>query len=258
MELIKPETASKQIMIPETGFGMDNILDQDVSIPKLLLMQQMSKFVTDDTVKARAGEIRESYEGRLMGTKEKPVQIIPFYTTNTWTMRREVNGKWEFDSIENRTATDAKREYEAVGSDGITRRNYRTLNIFCIVRGANLSIPYMISMSSFSFKLAAQKFINKGKELSASKEAYAHRVFNLSSQMVENDKGKWYAFAIESARDENDREMRSTQEELAAAYNHYKTLKSVIDNNRVDVSDLTGDTTTESTESTDSKESQEF
>lgn len=220
------EKANQEIALNE-GFGMENILSEDLRLPKILLTQQMSKFVTDDNVKARAGELRESFEGRLLGDSKTPVQIIPFYTTNTWTVKKEINGKFEFDKVEPRTATDSQREFEEKGKDGITRRNYRTLNIFCIIRGGNLSIPYMVSMQSFSFKLAAQKFLNKGNILKAEGKAYANRVFNLSSQVVENDKGKFFAYSIETATKDG-KEVESTNEELTAAYKQYKGISTAL------------------------------
>ena len=229
--------AAQEIALAE-GFGMENILTEDIRIPKILLMQQMSKFCTDDGIKARAGELRESFEGRLLGDGKKPVQIIPFYTTNTWIVKKEVNGKFEFDKIEPRTAADSQREFEEKGKDGIVRRNYRTLNIFCLIRGANLSVPYMVSLQSFSFKLAAQKFLNKGNLLKAEGKAYAHRVFNLTSQTVENDKGKFFAYAIETAQD-GGKEIETTPEELTAAYKQYKGIATAISQGAsINMSDL--------------------
>lgn len=220
------EAANKEIALSE-GFGMENLLTEDLRLPKILLMQQMSKFCTDDGIKARAGELRESFEGRLLGDGKTPVQIIPFYTTNTWTVKKEVNGKFEFDKIEARAAGDSKREFEERGKDGITRRNYRTLNIFCLIRNGNLSVPYMVSLQSFSFKLAAQRFLNKGQLLKAEGKAYANRVFNLTSQPVENDKGKFFAYAIETAL-EKGKEIETTTEELNAAYKQYKGIATAI------------------------------
>lgn len=229
--------AAQEIALNE-GFGMENILSDDLRIPKILLMQQMSKFVTDDAVKARAGELRESFEGRLLSDGKKPLQIIPFYTTNSWIVKKEVNGKFEFDKIEPRTATDSKREYEEKGKDGIVRRNFRALNIFCIIKGGNASVPYMVTLQSFSFKLAAQKFLNKGNILKTEGKAYANRVFNLTSQVIENEKGKFFAYAIETAQN-NGKDMETTPEELTAAYKQYKGIAAAISSGAsINMSDL--------------------
>jgi hypothetical protein len=213
--------------IPAGQWGFENVLAEDIRIPKLLLVQQMSDMATNEKINARPGEIRESFEGRLMATKEKPLQIIPFYTTNTWTVSRKVNGKWEFDHIDERTSDNSTREYEET-LDGELYKNEKTLNIFALIKGENLTIPYMISMKGFSMKLAGNKFLSMGAVIRAEGEAYAHRVFNLSSQAVENDKGKFFAYSIEASTDSKGNKQKTSVEELTAAYKAYLTVSGAL------------------------------
>lgn len=233
-----------------TDWGFDNLSYEDVRLPKLLLMQQMSAFVTDDKVNARAGEIRESYEGRLMGSKDKPVSIVPFYFNKTWTVNKLVDGKYEFDKIEPRNENEQREFGEVLGADGVTRKYYKTVNVFCFVKG-NPEIPYMISLKSASFTLGAKSFLNKLTLLRAQKKNPASIYFELGGKQIENDKGKFYAFTLNAAKGESGLDIATTPEELAAAKKLYDTYKTHVDSFRIDMSDAqeseSGDTSFDTT-----------
>ncbi len=237
-ELVKKEETA--VMIPEMdmSFGMENIINSDIKVPKILLVQQMSKMATDDKIQARPGELRESFEGIKLGDGKNPVQIVPFYCTNTWTVKKEKNGKMDFYDLQERGGHDIKREYAVVDAEGNNMTNHRTLNVFAIVIGQNLSIPYMMSFMNSSFKFAAQTFLNKSQLLKAAKKSSAHIVWNLGSTVIENEKGKFYAFTLEAAKDDKGQDVATSSEVLMAAYTQYKLITSHLSSGgKIDMSD---------------------
>jgi hypothetical protein len=244
--VVKEETA---LMIPEMdmGFGMDNLINSDIRVPKILLVQQMSKMATDDKIQARPGELRESFEGTKLGDVKNPVKIVPFYFTNTWTVKKEKNGKMEFYDIQDRVGSDIQRDYEGLDADSVKTTNHKTLNLFALVVGQSSSIPYMISFMNSSFKFAAQPFLNKANLLAApyrlqDKKSPAHIVWNLGSIVIENDKGKFFAFTIEAAKDEKGQDIPTSNELLSSAYHQYKLITSHLkDGGKIDMSDLSDD-----------------
>lgn len=237
---------SKQVAVKETNavssavmdlgsFGTENIISSDLRIPKILLMQQMSDFVAEQ--KAAAGDIVDSFEGKKLGDLKNPVQIIPFYVTNTWTVKKEENGKVVFARVEDRGGNDTVRDYEQV-IDGVKHTNHRTLNIFCLLKGGNLSVPYMISLQNASFKKAAQPFLNKTALLRTEGKAPAHIVFSLGVSKEENEKGKWFSNTIESVKDASGKDVPNTEEEILAAFTQYKALSgSLAAGAKIDMSD---------------------
>jgi hypothetical protein len=232
------ESKAVNVNVMDFGsFGVENVITSDLRIPKILLMQSMSDFVAEK--KAYAGDIVESFEGRKLGDEKAPVQIIPFYMTNTWTVKKEVNGKMEFEKVEDRGGNDIQREYEFVGSDGVKRTNHRTLNIFCLIKGGNLQVPYMISLQNKSFGKAAQPYLNKTQLLKTEGKAPAHIVFNLGVGKEENEKGKWFSNFIEAAKDSNGKDVANTPEEVQAAYNQYIALTGALKSGqKIDMSDI--------------------
>lgn len=219
------------------SFGTENVISSDLRVPKILLMQAMSDFVQDG--KAAIGDIVDSFEGKKLGDLKSPIQIIPFFMTNTWTIKKEVNGKMEFEKIEDRGGNDVRREYEVIGQDGIKRTNHRTMNIFCLIKNGNMSVPYMISFMNSSFGNAAQPYLNKVQLLKAEGKSPAHIVFNLGVAKEENEKGKWVSFTLEAAKDGNGKDVPNTDEEVIAAYTQYKTISGAFAAGaKVDMSDV--------------------
>jgi hypothetical protein len=239
-EVVVKEVNNLSTEVMDLGsFGVENVISSDLKVPKILLAQAMSEFVKER--KCFAGDIVESFEGRKLGDAKAPVQIIPFYVTNTWTVKKEVNGKMEFDTVQDRGGNDINREYEVIGVDGIKRTNHRTLNIFCLVKGGNMSVPYMLSLQNASFKNAAQPFLNKVALLKTEGKAPAHIVFELSVTEENNDKGSWSAFTISAVKDANGKDVANTSEEVMAAFTQYKAISGAMASGaKVDMSDLDG------------------
>jgi len=248
------KTASKAVnkavntSVMEMSFGADNLISQDIRLPKILLMQSTSTFVKDK--KAVSGDIVESFEVRKLGNRENPVQIIPFYFTNTWTVKKkDAKGKFQFYKIDERGGSDIKREYLGLEIDELTGEknevsNHKTLNIFCLIKGGNLSIPYMISMYNSSFKYGAQPFINKTQILKAEGKAPAHLTWLLSHTDVSNEDGdRWLAFSLEAMKDKDAKDVANTQEEVQFAFAAYKSLTASLSSGaKVDMTDVESET----------------
>lgn len=220
------------------SFGIDNMIVQDLRLPKILLMQSTSNFVKDN--KAKSGDIVDSFEINKLGTREAPLEIIPFYFTNTWTVKKKnAKGKFDFFKIEDRGGSDIQREYYET-KDGEEYSNHRTLNIFCLIKNGNLTVPYLISLYNSSFKFGAQPFINKTQILKAEGKAPAHITWLLSHKDVTNDDGdKWLAFTIEAAKTKDGRDIPNTNEEVTYAYQAYKSLTDSLNSGaKIDMSDV--------------------
>jgi hypothetical protein len=228
------------------SFGTENVINSDLRLPKILLAQSMSESVKER--KCFAGDIVESFEFAKLGDDKSPVKIIPFYMTNTWTIKKEVNGKMEFEKVEDRGGNDIKREYEVIGSDGIKRTNHRTMNIFCLIKGGDLKVPYMISLQNASFKHAAQPYLNKQALLKTTNKSPAHIVFELGVVEEKNDKGTWNAFKLEASKNADGKDIANTNEEILAAFAQYKALTgSLAAGAKIDMSDAADTSVEEAT-----------
>jgi hypothetical protein len=254
------KAASNELAITEGfTFGSENIISTDIRIPKILLVNQMSKIVSKPEFNARPGELRESFEGSKFGDVKNPIQVIPFYMKNTWTVKKMKNGKMEYYASQDRAGTDTDRPYEDKDADGVPMTNHKVMNLFVLVRGQDLSIPYMVSFMNKSFRLAAQPYLNKTKLLEPSGKQPPHIVWNLGSFFVEDDpKGKYYAFTLGAAKDESGKDIPTTTEELRAAVDQYKSITGHLKKGgKIDMSDVE-DTETVTSDKTTSTEDVPF
>ena len=74
----------------------DNVDNEDILIPKILLMQQMSDLVQDD--KAKSGQYCDSVEGNLLADKGANLDMIVFDSIKLWQHFKMVGGKPEYVS----------------------------------------------------------------------------------------------------------------------------------------------------------------
>lgn len=233
------EVAKKQkqevVVAPEAvgSWGSENLDSKDMIVPKLLVMQGMSKLVTDGV--AMVGQIRESIEGNLLGgivkPKEmQPIEVIFFGSFKTWVVYENENGMDQYKGTVPFSVENQDWQLNEV-VDGVAVRRDKTLNFYCLTVAdikAGMVFPYVVSFRRTSMP-AGKKLATIAKKLSAFNKPMAYKVFNLGVEMKENDKGKFFVPTIEATRD-------STEAELKEAYKWHLTMKSA--SVKVDDSDL--------------------
>lgn len=230
----KQTTALADMPLPQGSWGAENTTATDLVIPKLLIMQGLSDFVTDEKLQARQGEIRDSLEGRLLAKVGEPLKVIPFFFYNTWVEFEERNGKFEFTGITPRDHTNelAPQDWEEAGKK---KRRDRTINCYVLLEselGGGEFLPYLLSFSRTGFK-TGKKLVTLVEKLKQFNLAPAHRVFELSAAKVSNDKGTWFGPEIAQVGE-------TSKEHLALAYKWYMTVSK--GGVKVDNSDLVSST----------------
>jgi hypothetical protein len=185
------------------------------------------------------GDIYESFEKKKLGDAKTPVQIIPFFNTNTWTISKLFNGKFKFHSIEDRGGVDIRREYNFTHDDGVAGQQTKTMNIFCLLAKGNLKVPFMISLKNYSFKYAAQAYLDKMALLKAEGKSPAHAVWELCAKTEKTDKGTFSVFTLDLAKDTTGKTVFNTMEVVGEAYKAYKSIKASFDSGaKVDMTDV--------------------
>ncbi len=225
------KTEKNEISAIQNGaWGADTVIASDLVIPKVLLMQGLSKLMNNENVSARLGEIRGSLEGNLLGGPKEAMEIIPFFVKENWNLFEEENGKYEFRGREPRTMANDSLPLEEVVEGKKIRRD-KTIDVYVlspkeIEQGEFL--PYLISFTRTSFR-AGKKLVTIGQKLKMFKKPLASKIFKLISTKVENDKGTFYAFDVEQGVD-------AKPEHTAAAYNWYLEIsKNMV---RIDEGDM--------------------
>lgn len=170
---------------------------QDMVIPKILPMQGLSQMVVDGI--AKMGEFRDSISTELLGSIDKPVEIIPFYLQKHWDIMEEDgagNFKWArtVPLVDNPMSPDYNDNWSwEAEENGLKVKRVRRMNFFVLVASqvGQGAMPYVLSFKSTSLK--------EGKKLFT--EMYVRNVraglppatftFVLGGKKEKNDKGTY-------------------------------------------------------------------
>ena len=213
---------------------------QDIQIPKILLMQGLSKYVASED--AQMGDIVHGGTAELLGSgrekAKKAVLILPIMSYKEWANYEMIGGKRDFMSIEPFTAANATQPLsETVDGKEISRDLVMSFFVMLIERDS--SLPFVISFRRTSLRCG--KEINshildlRGRELPP-----VEHVLELGGVKRENDDGTFYVWDFKVGR-------KATDEEKTKALSMLKLLRQ--SEVRVDNSDIVeGEEKSEETE----------
>jgi len=188
---------------------------KDFLIPKLLLMQSMTKLVQEE--KARVGEIRGSIDQNKIADKGGAIEIIPFAVYKTWVTLSKQGS--EFLGQEPITPQNCNWPREQV-KDGVEVSNFETLNYYCLLPEEiryGMFMPYVVSFRSTSYQ-AGKTLETHRARLQEFGKPLPFKTFWLGSLAKKNDKGNFYVFTIAESRD-------TLEEELNAVKHWHKLVK---------------------------------
>lgn len=195
-------------------WGVPTGPSQDMVIPKILPMQLTSVLVSEG--KAVMGEFRDSINGQLLGTIDKPMEIIPFYVDKQWDIQKMAEGQFKYSHslplVENPLdpAYNDNLQWEGV-EDGVQVRRVRRMNFFVLLPKeveSGESMPYVLSFKSTSAKegkkLWTQMYV-RNVRAGLPPAAYT---FMLSGVKQKNDKGSFCVPQVALGRKATDKELQ--------------------------------------------------
>lgn len=198
-------------------FGADTIDNSDLTLPRLLIMQKMSKLLEDETVTATPGDLVNSLTKEKM---ELPVGIIPIFSQKFWrenTMEgNEVKNSTKFPF----TGENSKLPYEQAEGNFVIKRS-TVIDWYCLLASevsTGMALPCVVSFTKTSMP-AGRKLNTLVKQAALLRKPACGNVYSLSLQKQSNDKGTFWVFDIAKIRE-------STPEEVDAAKLWYLTLQS--------------------------------
>jgi len=214
-----------------SAFGDHVVNTKSIMLPKILLMQKMSEMVDDGD--AQVGEFRESLDKTLIGSVEKPFEVIPFHVDEVWVIQKEIDGDWKFDRIEPMGPSNEGWRYEGM-EDGSKVRRYHTQNYYVLLPGdvkKGNALPYVLSFRSTSLKAGKKLYTHMyAKCLGTGIRPDAYHV-RVSASKQKNDKGVFYVMDVRSGD-------KSTKAELDESLKWIRIVKA--GQTKIDDSD-TGD-----------------
>lgn len=209
------QAGSQELTAPgeEYDWGSNESSSQDVVIPKIQLMQGMSKKVIAGENKI--GDFIDSVSGELLGSVDKAFEVIPFHMEKIFVVQKHNGKKFVYDHIEKITPTNENAPWEYETKDGKFKRVY-TRNFYVLVPGKVL--PFVIGFSSTSSKagkeLATEMFVKN----TMMKKAPAASRISIGCKLETNDDGTWAIKTIKPVGN-------TSPEDIALAFQWYQTVK---------------------------------
>lgn len=256
-ELTKKEETGLSTQVNKT----EAVLKSDVVIPKILLMQGLSKFVQER--RAIAGDMVRSNNAEKLGDDKTSVNIIPLAIQNLWMISENANGdgkKYEFRRYEPRTAANETDPWDFIEA-GTKWKRTKVMNLYALLptdieaQAAEFKkfeetgemdvdkalLPVVIPFRNTSFKAGKSvatlfaKADSVARTLGKPVPTFGTTV-KLSCTQEKNDKGAFFVYTAETAG-------KTDPKYRAAAASWYDTLTQVdVSQLKVDESDLEEET----------------
>ncbi len=162
---METQVARTEAQVPQTAGNMLTDMGasaQDIVVPRLLLMQNVSEMVGDD--EAKMGDILNAQTNEVIGGLDKPVEIIPLKMFKTWRVLDMTKKPAKFLREEPMTAENEKDPWEFSEGGQERRRDY-SIHFFVLVKkevDEDEAFPCLVSFRRTSVKagkhLATQLF----------------------------------------------------------------------------------------------------
>lgn len=216
-----------------------NIDSSDILIPKILLMQPTSVFVTDG--EAVLGDFRNSVTKEKIGTVNEPFEFIPFHFTKTW----------DIVSVDDTSKYIRKEEFKIGGEnlpwefveEGKNLKRIKRLDFFgftpkALERGDIL--PNILSFRSTGYR-EGTKILTQFKLNISKKKLPWSNIWTIKGEKKKNENNQSYCVPkIDIAGD-------TPEETLKVCLDWYKNIKSMASRIKVDDSDVEREVTVDVT-----------
>lgn len=196
------EEDTKALAAYDEAFGTEDIDNEDIIIPKVLVMQGMSKRVTEG--KAKLGDMVDSLTGEILGDTDTPIDFIPFKTFKTWIVFHNDEYK------ETIPVTPKNKDWPIEDKvDGVHVRRDKVFNCYCLLPEQIESgefLPFVLSFRRTSY-YAGRKLTTAFARLRMFKKPAFSKVFRLSSEKQTKDKHTFFTFDVEQVGNSNEKHM---------------------------------------------------
>ena len=186
----------------------------DLEIPKVMLMQNTSEFVSDNL--ARLGDIVNTMSMEVLGGFEKPVEMVPLKLYKTLRIYDISGSEPKFMREEPLNAENAKLPWE--GNEGGTPIKRMThMNYFILLKkemDEDSSFPLVVSFKSTGIQAGKQLATHLFKKLSLNQLPYADTVM-LTSTKEKKGTNTYAVFGIGKGQKLSEKGLQDAQAWLA-------------------------------------------
>ena len=216
-EIAKQENKEISTEINSAWGAVESLNSKDVIIPKIYLMQAISKLVKADVRKS--GQWVDSIDESVLADKGEKLEVIIFDSKKRWVISTidPKTGKLSFLRSEPLTEENAEAPYDDIDDEHGEIRRQLQYNYYCLLP-SNLSKPYVLSMSKTATN-TAKKINSMFTNLAEVNRPSASIVIALDAVSETKDSNEWWGISASQARE-------ATAAELEKAYSWYLRCKN--------------------------------
>lgn len=187
--------------------GFEDMSKEDLQLPRVKLLQSMSRELQDEALDLKPGQIINSL------TKEvfKTLEFIPIVFSKMWIKWRDMQAGGGIEWISS-DQNDERVIEGTIWHDGI-RPEVTTYLTFLVVMNADFSKPMTLAFANMSFP-TGRKLLSLARF--ANDHLFAHS-YTLSSRKEKNDKGTFFIYDVFQGK-KNDEKTRALAEKLYYSY----------------------------------------
>lgn len=219
----KPQAGALANVNDVSAWQVPEMSAQDITLPKLLVMQKMSEAV--DEKKAKEGDFIDSLSGKVLGNiTDKPLYFVPIHMQIVWYIfeydkkKKEWNYTAQFPLVTNPNSKEYNDKWKFEEEvNGVETRRERRMLFYVLNCAEPKGLPYVLTFkvtSARTGKNLATQMYTKNISMGLIPPA---RAFKLTGKSESNDKGTFIVPQVEEYR-------MSSQEEIAQATHWYKTI----------------------------------
>lgn len=225
-EIVKKEEFAVSTDV-NTDWGVaENSDNSDIVLGRINLVQGLglgAELIADDSLTCKAGQYWDMQAREFLGSNDKPLDVIMFYSQKYWTIFNVVGDKLEYVENVPFTLENAAWRFDAVDATGAPIKRNLCYRFFCLKADDVNGLPYVMVMTKSNTK-TAKLLITDFKKLQQLRHLpSAGVVVRLSSELVKNADGSWFASRYKILGD-------STPEQIAAARLWYEQVTAVNSN----------------------------
>jgi len=194
------ETAGSEVSVADvtdmSEWGVEElgIDSKDVVLPRIWLMQALSKLVAEDEV-ANAGDIVNSVTEEVLAPAGEHLKVTPVKFEKLWFIMEKSEDKPKLLGIESVTPQNASRDREGM-YDGVACAFQYALRFYLLIEGEDL--PAVVTFKATSLRAGKQLLTEAYIKNAKAGKNPASRYMALSASKQKNDKGVFYVFNVKA------------------------------------------------------------
>jgi len=220
-QVVKKETnnnISTELAGVLSDFQNMSISAEDIIMPRLLLMQQMSPQVVE--AKAKLGEIVDNLSGEVLAPLDGALEVLPLKVEKQWVEYTQVNSTSKKEWVRTTPAGAEFKPFREEHADGSVTTCDLVFTIYFLTKAnaeAAQGLPHVVTFKSTSFKTGKWIFTQMIVNARYGKAPWANFI-KLSGRKEDGNKGTYAVFAASVGAP-------VTETANVTAHGVYKTIK---------------------------------